>query len=165
MSPARVYICVCASLCVILCFVSVSPCVCFWARIPVPTCFSVFCLSISLCYGCDSSPPIPPCVGPGRCRGVTTFINCLHSPVYLSAMVPLSHGDRVENGGQERDQGGRRERWGDGWGWGRGMIWRAVSGNMRWEWGGNNKRRQYRSEGGRRGVRGTGLRDMRWEGR
>lgn len=36
----------------------------------------------------DSSPPR---VGPGRCRGVTTLINCLLSPVCVASCLPCPH--------------------------------------------------------------------------
>lgn len=36
----------------------------------------------------DSSPPR---VGPGRCRGVTTLINCLLSPVCMASCLPCRH--------------------------------------------------------------------------
>lgn len=52
----------------------------------------------------DSSPPR---VGPGRCRGVTTLINCLLSPVCLASCLPCRHvlwGFRVV--GWQRKTGG-----------------------------------------------------------
>lgn len=58
-----------------------------------------------LCFACCGSPPR---VGPGRCRGVTTLINCLLSPVCMASCLPCRHvlrGFRVV-GWQRKTEGG-----------------------------------------------------------
>lgn len=57
----------------------------------------------------DSSPPR---VGPGRCRGVTTLINCLLSPVCVASCLPCRHvlrGFRVEEVAAENWRRGAEE--------------------------------------------------------
>lgn len=80
-----------------------------------------YCVWRVLSGGCfvlpaDSSPPR---VGPGRCGGVTTLINCLRSPVCVASCLPCHHvlpGFGVV-GWQQKSGGG-------GWrGEGRGGLW------------------------------------------
>lgn len=72
----------------LLCFISYN----LWVMV-LMTHYSALLCVVGFVGGCfvlpaDSSPP---CVGPGRCRGVTTLINCLLSPVCVASCLPCRH--------------------------------------------------------------------------
>lgn len=81
-----------------------------WVMVLMTHSSTLLCV-VGLVGGCfvlpaDSSPPR---VGPGRCRGVTTLINCLLSPVCLASCLPCRHtcyGDLGLWGGSGKLEGG-----------------------------------------------------------